>query len=113
VTSENDKELGGQILLILAKSTRGAPDPEMPLGRVDLDGTKALLKAAGISTYEAFADFTKCVMINFEEDGVEFAPTMNGGRGKRFISLKKKRMRCQPVEAEVAEALRLAFDGCE
>jgi hypothetical protein len=36
VTSENDKELGGQILLILAKSTRGVPDREMPLLKLEL-----------------------------------------------------------------------------
>jgi hypothetical protein len=113
VTSGNDRDLGGQILLTLAKSTQGVPDPEMSGGPVELDGVKALLKAAGMSTFDAFADFTKCVDFRFEENGVEFTPTINGGRGKRFLFLKKKMIRCQPVEAEVAEALRLAFDGCE
>jgi hypothetical protein len=114
VTSENDTALGGKILWILARSTQGVPDPEMSGGRVESrDGVRALLNAAGISSYETFADFTKCVAIVLDENGVEFTPTKNGGPRKRFLFLKKKMIRCRPVEAEVADGLKLAFEGCE
>ena len=114
VTSENDSALGAHILWILAKSLHNVPDPEKLGGRVQSpDGSKALLNAAGISSFESFANGTKCVSIAFDENEVEFTPTKNGGPRKRFLFLTKKEIRSRPIAADVAQALKAAFDSCE
>jgi len=112
VTSENDKSLGAQLLEILAKSTEGVPDPESLATSDSWSVIRALVKAAGARSYEAFADSTQCVGVRLDQMGVEFTPTRNGGPRKRFLYLKKK-IRCKPVEAEVAAGLIAAFEACE
>jgi len=112
VTSENDKSLGEQVLQILGRSTENIPDPESLATSDSWSSIRALVKAAGVRSYEAFADFAKCVGVSLDQTGVDFTPTRNGGPRKRFLYLKNK-IRCQPVEAEVARALREAFDACE
>ena len=112
VTSENDKNLGAQLLQILAKSTENVPDPESLATSDSWDVIRALVKAAGARSYEGFADSTQGVGVRLDDTGLEFTPTRNGGPRKRFLYLKKK-IRCQPAEAEVGLALREAFDACE
>jgi hypothetical protein len=112
VTSENDKGLGEQVLQILAKSTENIPDPESLASSDSWNSIKALVRAAGVRSYEAFANFAQCVGILLDDTGVVFTPTRNGGPRKRFLYLKQK-IRCQPVETEVAAALMAAFDACE
>ena len=112
VASENDNSVGEQVLQTLGMSTEKIPDPESLATSDSWNSIKALVKAAGVRSYEAFADFAKCVGVSLDETGVDFTPTRNGGPRKRFLYLKKK-IRCQPIEAEVARALREAFDACE
>ena len=112
VTGESDKNLGQHVLQVLAKSTENVPHPEL-LATSDTWGVmKALIKAAGVRSYEAFADSTQCVGVKLDDVGVVFTPTRNGGPRKRFLYLKTK-ISCPPVEAEVALALMAAFDACE
>jgi hypothetical protein len=112
VTSESDRSLGEQVLQTLAKSTENVPDPESLATSDSWNSTKALNKAAGVSSYEAFADSAKCVGILLDSKEVVFTPTLNGGYRRRFLNLKTK-LRCQPVEAEVAASLMAAFEACE
>jgi hypothetical protein len=107
VTSEHDAELGMKVLLVLSQSTVNVPHPESWVGRYDL-----MAKAAGVRSYEAFADLAKCVGIVQDDDGLVLTPSKNGGPRKRFLFLKSK-IRCQPVEGEVTQALKTAFDACE
>jgi hypothetical protein len=107
VSSENDPELAKKVLWALSQSTVNVPHPES-WGR----RSNALAKAAGVRSYEAFADLAKCVEIEQNDDQVLLIPTRNGGRGNRFLELNTK-ICCQPVEDEVAPALRQAFDACE
>jgi hypothetical protein len=112
VTSERHKSLGQEVLQTLARSTGDLEDPES-LAASDLwNSTKALVRAAGVRSYEAFADSAKFVGIMFDGREVVFTPTLNGGYRRRFLNLKTK-MRCQPVEAEVAAGLIAAFEACE
>jgi hypothetical protein len=112
VTSENDKDLGEQVLQILATSTENVPDPESLASGDSWNSIKALTRAAGVRSYEAFANSAQCVGILLDDTGVVFTPTRNGGPRKRFLYLKQK-IRCQPIETEVAVALMAAFDACE
>ena len=112
VTSENDKSLGEQVLQILAKSTENVPDPESPRTSDSWNVIKMLVKTAGVRSYEAFAESTKCVGMMLDDKEVLFTPTLNGGYRRRFLYLKTK-MQCQPVEAEVAASLIAAFEACE
>jgi hypothetical protein len=113
VTSESDKSLGGQILQILAKSTENIPDPEVRgSASKSWNGAKALLKTAGSRSYEAFAESAICVGILFDGTEVVFTPTLNGGYRRRFLYLKTK-IRCKPIESEVAAGLIAAFEACE
>jgi hypothetical protein len=112
VTSENDKSLGQQVLQILAKSTEDVPHPESLATSDTWSVMKTLIKAAGVRSYEAFADSTQCVSVKLGAAGVVFTPTRNGGPRKRFLYLKTK-LSCAPVEAEVASTLMAAFDACE
>lgn len=112
MTSENDKSLGHQVLQALAMSTDNVPHPEL-LATSDMwNVMKTLIKAAGVRSYEAFADSTQCVGMKLDDAGVVFTPTRNGGPRKRFLHLKTK-ISCPPIEAEVALALMAAFDACE
>ena len=112
VTSENDKNLGERVLQILAKSTENVPDPESLATSDSWNSIKALIKAAGVRSYEAFADSAKCVGILLDDKEVVFTPTLNGGYRRRFLDLKTK-IRCEPIEAEVAAGLIAAFEACE
>jgi hypothetical protein len=112
VTSENDKGLGEHVLQILAKSAEDVPDPESLASSDSWNSVKALVRAAGVRSYEAFANSAQCVGILLDDTGVVFVPTRNGGPRKRFLYLKQK-LRCQPVENEVAATLIAAFDACE
>jgi hypothetical protein len=47
-----------------------------------------------------------------DDDEVVLTPSKNGGPRKRFLFLKSK-IRCRPVEEEVTQALKTAFDACE
>jgi hypothetical protein len=107
VSSENDPELAKKVLWALSQSTVNVPHPESWGGR-----SKARAKAAGVRSYEAFADLAKCIEIAQDENEVILTPTRNGGRGKRFLYLKTK-IRCKPEEEEVKRALKTAFDACE
>jgi hypothetical protein len=107
LTSEDDAELGRKVLWVLSQSTVNVPHPESWMGRSDL-----MAKAAGVRSYEAFADLAKCVGIAQNDDGVVLTPSKNGGPRKRFLFLKNK-IRCQPIEEEVTQALKTAFDACE
>jgi hypothetical protein len=107
ISSEDDAELGRKVLSALSQSTVNVPHPEAFGVR-----SKAIAKAAGARSYEAFADLAKCVMIAQNDDEVILTPTKNGGPRKRFLHLKTK-IRCQPVDEEVTHALRTAFDACE
>ena len=107
VSGEDDVELGRKVIWVLSQSTVNVPHPESWGGR-----SNAMAKAAGFRSYEAFADLAKCVAIGQNDEGVILTPTKNGGPRKRFLHLKDK-IRCQPVESEVAQALRAAFDACE
>lgn len=112
VTSATDESLGEQILQTLAKSSENVPDPESLAKSDSWNSIKALVRAAGVRSYEAFADSTQCVGVMLDDKGVEFTPTLNGGYRRRFLNLKTK-MRCQPIAAEVAAMLMAAFDACE
>ena len=112
VTSENDKSLGQQVLQVLAMSTENVPHPESLATSDTWNVMKTLVKAAGVRSYEAFADSTQCVGMKLDDTGVVFTPTRNGGPRKRFLHLKTK-ISCPPVEADVASALMAAFDACE
>jgi hypothetical protein len=107
VISEDDAQLGREVLLVLSKSIVNVPHPESWMGRSDL-----MAKAAGVRSYEAFADLAKCVGIAQNDDEVVLTPSKNGGPRKRFLFLKNK-VRCQPIGEEVAQALKTAFDACE
>jgi hypothetical protein len=107
MSSEDDTELGRKVLWVLSQSTVDVPHPESWVGRSD-----ATAKAAGVRSYEAFADLAKCVTIGQNDEGVVLTPTKNGGPRQRFLLLKTK-IRCQPVEEEVTQALKTAFDACE
>ena len=112
VTGENDKHLGAQILQVLAKSTENIPDPESLATSDSWNSTKALVRVAGVKSYEAFADSAKNVGIRLDGADVEFTPRLNGGYRRRFLNLATK-IRCQPIEAEVAASLIEAFEACE
>jgi len=112
VTSERHKGLGQEILQTLATSTGNVPDPESLAASDSWNSTKALVRAAGVRSYEAFADSAKCVGILLDEKEVVFTPTLNGGYRRRFLNLRTK-IRCKPVEAEVAAGLIAAFEACE
>jgi hypothetical protein len=112
VTSENDKSLGEQILHVLAQSTQNVPDPESLVNSDTWDVTKKLVKAAGVRSYEAFADSTQCVGMMLDDKELALTPTRNGGYRKRFLYLKAT-IRCQPIAAEAAAALMAAFEACE
>ena len=112
VTSESDPSLGKQVLETLARSTENISDPELLAKSDSWDSIKALVRAAGVRSYEAFADSAQCVGLLLDNTSVVFTPTRNGGPRKRFLNLKTK-IRCAPVEAEVAPALMAAFDACE
>jgi hypothetical protein len=112
VTSENDQSLGEQILHVLAQSAENVPDPESLVNSDTWDVTKKLVKAAGVRSYEAFADSTQCVGMMLDDKELVFTPTRNGGYRKRFLNLKTK-IRCQPIAAEAAAALMAAFEACE
>lgn len=107
VISEDDAQLGREVLLVLSKSIVNVPHPESWMGRSDL-----MAKAAGVRSYEAFADLAKCVGIAQNDDEVVLTPSKNGGPRKRFLFLKNK-VRCQPIGEEVTRALKTAFDACE
>jgi hypothetical protein len=107
ISSEDDIELGRKVLLVLAQSTVNVPHPESWVGR-----SNVMAKAAGVRSYEAFADLAKCVGIAQNDEGVVLTPSKNGGPRKRFLFLKNK-IRCQPVKSEVALALKAAFYACE
>jgi hypothetical protein len=107
LSSEDDAELGRKVLWVLSQSTVEVPHPESFGIR-----SRAMAKAAGVRSYEAFADFAKCVSIDQNDNEVVLTPTRNGGRGERFLDLKTK-IRCQSVEEDVAQALKSAFDACE
>jgi hypothetical protein len=106
VTSEDDAQLGRKVLLVLSKSIVNVPHPE------SWEGPDRLANAAGVRSYEAFADLAKCVGIAQNDDEVVLTPSKNGGPRKRFLFLKNK-IRCQPIEEEVTLALKTAFDACE
>jgi hypothetical protein len=112
VTSETDKDLGEQVLQTLAKSTENVPHPESLAASDSWNSTKALVRAAGVRSYEAFADSAKFVGIGLDDTELVFTPTLNGGYRRRFLNLKTK-IRCQPIEAEVARGLVAAFEACE
>jgi hypothetical protein len=112
VTSESDKSLGEQVLQTLAKSTENIPHPGSLAMSDSWNSTKALVRAAGVKSYEVFADSAKNVGIRFDGADVEFTPRLNGGYRMRFLNLKTK-IRCQPIAAEVAAALMAAFEACE
>jgi hypothetical protein len=112
VTSENERSLGQQVLQVLAKSAENVPDPASLAAGDKADVIKTLVRAAGVRSYEAFADSTQCVGMTLNDSGVVFTPTRNGGPRRRFLDLKTD-IRCPPVEAEVASALMAAFDACE
>jgi hypothetical protein len=104
----SDPELAKKVLWALSQSTVNVPHPESWGGGL----SKAMAKAAGVRSYEAFADLAKCIEIRQDENEVVLTPTRNGGRGKRFLHLKTK-IRCQPTDEELTQALRQAFDACE
>jgi hypothetical protein len=107
ITGEDDAELGRKVLWALSQSTVNVPHPESWVGR-----SSAVAKAAGVRSYEAFANLAKCVMIAQNDGEVVLTPTRNVGPRKRFLDLKTK-IRCQPEEEEVTKALKTAFDACE
>jgi hypothetical protein len=112
VTTESDKALGEQVLQTLAKSIENVPDPESLATSDSWNSVKALVRAAGVRSYEAFADSAKFVGILLDDKEVVFTPTLNGGYRRRFLNLKTK-IRCRPIEAEVATGLIAAFEACE
>src|SRR4029077_19494205 len=61
VTSDNDKGLGEQVLQVLAKSTENVPDPASFASSDSWNSVKALVRAAGVRSYEAFANSAQCV----------------------------------------------------
>jgi hypothetical protein len=111
-TSEFDPSLGKQVIETLARSIENIPDPESLAKSDSWDSIKALVRAAGVRSYEAFADSAQCVGVLLDNTNVVFTPTRNGGPRKRFLNLKTK-ITCAPVESEVASALMAAFDACE
>jgi hypothetical protein len=112
VTSKDDKNLGPQLLQIFETSTEGIPDPESLAKGDSSNVIRTLVKAAGARWYEGFADSAQCVGVRLDDVGMEFTPTGNGGPRKRFLYLKK-RIRCNPIESEVAASPIEAFDACE
>jgi hypothetical protein len=104
--------LGAQLLQILARSTEGIPAPESLATADSRSVIKTLVKAAGARSYEGFADSAQCVGIKLDGSDVVFTPTLNGGYRRRFLNLKTK-IRCQPIEAEMAASLLEAFEACE
>jgi hypothetical protein len=107
MSDEDDPDLGRKVLWVLSQSAVNVPHPDSLMGR-----SNAMAKAAGVRSYEAFANSAKCVGIAQDDNEVILTPTRNGGRGKRFLQLKTK-MRCRPDDTDVAQALRQAFEACE
>jgi hypothetical protein len=112
VTSESDKSLGEQVLQTLAKSTENIPHPGSLAMSDSWNSIKALVGAAGVRSYEAFAESAKNVGIRLDGPDVVFTPTLNGGYRRRFLNLGTK-IRCQPIQEEVAASLLAAFEACE
>ena len=79
VTSESDETLGEQVLQILAKSTENIPHSESLRTSDSWNSIKALVRAAGVRSYEAFADSDKGVGVRLDDADVVFTPTLNGG----------------------------------
>jgi hypothetical protein len=50
LVAESDQGLGGKVLWVLSKSAAGVPHPE------SWDGPDSLVEAAGVRSYEVFAD---------------------------------------------------------
>ena len=111
VSGEDNPDLGDQVLQVLARSTDNIPHPESLHNSDQWSSVKALVKAAGTRSYEAFANSTRCVGIMQDESGVIFTPRLNGGFRRRFLNLKTK-IHSRPVPTEVAAALMAAFDAC-
>jgi hypothetical protein len=107
ISDEDDPDLGRKVLWVLSQSAVNVPHPDSLMGR-----SNAMAKAAGVRSYEAFANLAKCVGIAQDDNEVILTPTSNGGRGKRFLQLKTK-IRSRPVDEEVGRELRRAFDACE
>jgi hypothetical protein len=63
VTTESDESLGEQVLQVLTNSTENVPHPESLATSDSWNSTKVLVRAAGVRSYEAFADSAKCVGI--------------------------------------------------
>ena len=55
---QSDESLGEQVLQILLKSTENIPHPESLRTSDSWNSTKELVRAAGVRSYEAFADST-------------------------------------------------------
>jgi len=70
VATEFDRKLVGQLLAVLAKSRKNVPHPTSWAGL-----TAPLLKAAGVRSYNAFANSAKCVGASLEGDSVTLLPT--------------------------------------
>jgi hypothetical protein len=112
VTSEKGQSLGEKVLRTLASSAENIPDPDTRDTSDISDPIRALVQVAGVHSYEAFCDTTRCVNIKLATAEVEFTPTLNGGYRRRFLNLRKT-IRSRPIEAEVAAALLAAFEACE
>jgi hypothetical protein len=112
VTSEKDESLGEKVLQTLAGSSENIPHPELRDRADESSAVRALVRAAGVRSYEAFADTTQCVSIKLDSAAVEFTPTLNGGYRRRFLNLKTT-ITCQPTQAEIAASLISAFQACE
>jgi hypothetical protein len=79
MSSEGDPELGRKVLWVLSQSSVDVPHPESWGIR-----SNAMAKAAGVRSYEAFADCAKCVAIGQNDDQIVLTPTKNGGPRNRF-----------------------------
>jgi hypothetical protein len=101
------RNLGAAILEALALSTTGIPHPE----NLNDPNAAAIVKAAGVKTYQAFIRGAKCVSIERQGDQLVVTPTRNGGWGKAFLFLRET-VTCEADATRAGAVLLQAFDAC-
>lgn len=101
-------ELDARILQVLAASRTDVPHPISWAGLTD-----PLLQAAGVKTWNAFAQAAKCVEIETAGGGVSFLPTRNGDVRDGFAPLPAKALNSPSAAGTLGRTLLAAFDACE
>lgn len=101
-------ELDAKILEALANSRQGVPHPADWTGLAD-----PLLQAAGVKSWNTFAQSAKCVEIETAGNRIAFLPTRNGGVRDGFEPLSDKTVSSASEPGELGRSLLAAFAACE